>query len=132
MNNGLPSAVTTVLLFAFGLAGLPVLGQENQDGRHRSPRATVRTLLTSITVARANPQLIQGAVSCLDLSGLPANQKETAALLATRLEGDVYVLPEGQGGRIALRKQKDGRWLFDRETVAQIPKLFADAQKQLH
>jgi MscS family membrane protein len=149
MNNGLPSAVTTVLLFAFGLAGLPVLGQENQDGRHRSPRATVRTLLTSITVARANPQLIEGAVSCLDLSGLPANQKDTAPLLATRLEavlrardmdtenlpdrveGSIYVLPDEHEKRITLQKMKDGRWLFDQETVAQIPKMYAEAQKQL-
>jgi MscS family membrane protein len=148
MKQGLPLAGSFLLLF-LSLPGAPAHAQGKQDDRHRSPRATVRTLLTSITVARAHPELIEGAVSCLDLSKIPAGQKDTAALLATRLEavlrardvdtealpdkvdGDVYTLPEGQGGRIALQKTKDGRWLFDRETVAQIPKLYAEAQKQL-
>jgi MscS family membrane protein len=146
---------SSALAFFFALVLLSVLpgqrlpAQEKQDDRHRSPRATVRTLLTSITVARANSQLIEGAVSCLDLSGLPADQKESAPLLATRLEavlrardmdtetlpnkvaGDEYILPDGQDSRITLRKMKDGRWLFDKDTVAHIPKLYADAQKQL-
>src|SRR5262249_16164794 len=43
----------------------------------------------------------------------------------------VYVFPEGAGERIALQRLPDGRWLFDRETVAQIPKLYAEAQKHL-
>jgi MscS family membrane protein len=151
MKKGLPSAGSFLVVFALllGLSAPRAHAQEKPDDRQRSPRATVRTLLTSITVARANPQLIKNAVSCLDLGGLPANQKDSAALLATRLEavlrardldteilpdkveGDVYVLPEGQGSRIALQRMKDGRWLFDRETVAAIPKLYAEAQKQL-
>jgi MscS family membrane protein len=151
MRKALSPAAAVLYGFALllGLSAPRVHAQEKPDDGHRSPRATVRTLLTSITVARAHPQLIKNAVSCLDLSGLPADQKDSAALLATRLEavlrardvdteilpdqvdGDVYVFTEGQGSRVALRKMNDGRWLFDRETVAQIPKLYAEAQKQL-
>jgi MscS family membrane protein len=149
MKKGLPSAVLVLCVFLFVLPRTRINAQEKPDDNQRSPRATVRTLLMSITVSRKNPQLIEKAVSCLDLSGLPADQKNTAPLLATRLEavlrsrdvdteilpdkveGDVYALPEGQGSRIALQKMKDGRWLFDRETVGQIAKLYAEAQKQL-
>ena len=123
--------------------------QEKPEDKHHSPRATVRTLLTAITVARARPQVIQEAAACLDLSGLPANQQVTGGLLATQLEavlraknvdssqlpdeseGDVFVLPGTIGQPIALRRMPDGQWLFDRETVAQIPKLYTEAQKTL-
>jgi MscS family membrane protein len=132
----------------FGLSGPLTRAQEKQDRAHRSPRATVRTLLTAITVSRANPKVIKEAASCLDLGGQPANQ-QNAGLLATqleavlrgrsvdteqipdRVEGDVYVLPGAAEERIALRRLRDGRWLFDQETVAQIPTLFAAAQKRL-
>jgi MscS family membrane protein len=118
------------------------------EGKYRSPRATVRTLLTAITISRANPHVIAEAAACLDLGGLPADQAN-GALLATQLEavlraadvdtealpdavsGDAYVLPDDHGHRITLRRTADGRWLFDRDTVAQIPKLYADAQKRL-
>ena len=107
----------------------------------------MRTLLTAITLAGRNPQLVQGAVSCLDLGGLPAEQRNSAGLLATQLEAvlrsrdvdtrlisdlvkeDVYVLPDRSGQRIGLRRTADGRWLFDRETVARVPALFAQTQK---
>jgi MscS family membrane protein len=139
-----------VILFGplLGPPGTFTQARDKQDEKYRSPRATVRTFLTAITVARANPQAIQEAVSCLDLSGLPANQTNTG-LLATQLEavlrardvdtefvpdevkGDLYVLPDEHGQRIALRRMPDGRWLFDRETVAQIPKLYVEALKHL-
>jgi MscS family membrane protein len=119
--------------------------QDKPDAKYRSPRATVRTLLTAITVARANPQLIQDAVSCLDL---PRGQTN-GGLLATQLEAvlrardvdtealpdevaeDVYVLPDDPAHRIALHRMPDGRWLFDGATVTALPKLYADAQKHL-
>jgi MscS family membrane protein len=121
-------------------------GQEKRE-RQRSPQATVRTLLTSITLARGVPHFIDDAVACLDLAGLPAEQKKTAGILATQLEAvlrsldvstglipdeieeAVYVLPDRSGHRIGLRRLPDGRWVFDRETVAQIPKLYAETQK---
>jgi MscS family membrane protein len=142
-----PARVAIVCLLLLGIFGPQVQSQEKQGDKLRSPRATVRTLLTTITAARANPQLIQAAASCLDLSGLPANQQNTGGLLATQLEAvlraaDVdtelipddlqettYVLPGGH--RIGLQRMPDKRWLFDRETVAQIPKLYTEAQKLL-
>lgn len=134
------------LVFGFTIASTQA--QEKPDEKHRSPRATVRTFLTAITVARANPKIIQDATSCLDLSALPTNQSNTG-LLATQLEAvlrsrdvdtesipdeiqeDVYVLADERGQRIALKRTPNGHWLFDRETVAQIPKLYAEAQKNL-
>src|SRR5262249_7249714 len=119
--------------------------QEKQGDKHRSPRATVRTLLTDITAARGNPQMIQDAAACLELppgqrnGGLLATQLEAilrardvdTELLPEEIQEDVYVFPDDPAHRIALRRMPDGRWLFDRETVAQIPKLYADAQKHL-
>jgi MscS family membrane protein len=136
-------------LIGFGLLlGFPgrlTQAQEGQQDKHRSPRATVRTLLTDITVARANPQMIQEAAACLDLppgernGGLLATQLEAVLrardvdteLLPDEVQGDVYVFPDDPAHRIALHRMPDGRWLFDRDTIAQIPKLYADAQKHL-
>jgi len=151
MRRGSPSIASLPiwlgLLVAFHATF--VSAQEKQDDKHRSPQATVRTLLTAITVARAHPQVIQEAAACLDVGGLPASQRHTAGLLASQLEavlraknvdssqvpdesdGDSYVLPGTSGQPIALRRMPDGRWLFDRETVAQIPKLYTEAQQQL-
>jgi MscS family membrane protein len=106
-------------------------------------------LLTAITVARANPQVIEQAAACLDLSGLPAEQQGSGGVLARQLEailrardvdtellpdqvrGDTYTFPDDHGARISLYRTEDGRWLFDSKTVAQIPKLYAEAQKRL-
>jgi MscS family membrane protein len=149
-TKGLPAAARFLLLLVslFGLPGPLARAQEASEDKHRSPRATVRTFLTAITVARRDPQLIREAASCLDLSGLPADQ-QNGPLLATQLEavlrgrdvdtelipdqaaGTSYVFPDGPGGRIALRRMPDGRWLFDRDTVARIPQLHAAAQKHL-
>ena len=149
MTKGTSFAVQAVLLLGFlgVLPGPLTRAQEKQDNRHRSPRATVRTLLTVITLAREAPQRIGDAAACLDLSGLPANQKNTGGLLATQLEAilrargvdtdqlpdemteAVFVFPDESGNRIALQRMPDGRWLFDRETVALIPKLYAETQK---
>jgi MscS family membrane protein len=151
MSRNVTSAVTfsVLLVVLLGLAGPRTQAEEKPKESLRSPRATVRTLFTSITLARSDPQLIERAAACLDLSGLPANQQTFGGLLATQLEavlraratdtkfipdkakGDVYVFPDWHGLRIGLKRMPDGRWLFDRETVALIPKLYAEAQKQL-
>jgi MscS family membrane protein len=138
-----------LLVLLCALLGRGLHAQQAPNGQHRSPRATVRTLFTNISLAHAAPQRIEEAISCMDLSDLPANQQGNAGLLATQMEavlrardvdteiipeevqGDVYVLPGEDGQRIGLRRMPDGRWLFDRETVAQIPRLYADAQKHL-
>jgi MscS family membrane protein len=102
-----------------------------------------------VTLGRGAPHFFQKAAACLDLSGLPANQQSNGSLLAIQLEAvlrarsvesqllpdqvksDVYVLAEGPGHRLALARMPDGRWLFDRDTVAQIPKMHDDVRKQL-
>jgi MscS family membrane protein len=139
------------ILFLAGLflvlAGSTTRAQNKRDDRQRSPRATVRTLLVAITLARGAPQRIAEAVSCLDLSGLPASQRDSAGQLATELEAllrswdvdtrlipddvkeDVHVLSNRAGQRAVLRRMPDGRWLFDRDTVARIPQLYAQTQK---
>ena len=129
-------------------------GQENQDKQLRSPRATVRTLLTAITLSRGVPHRIEEAaassgparrlaeedhpisarrppryragsgpaLSDIDTSLIPDDIKEAAYVALLR--------PTGDGQRIALTRMPDGRWLFDPETVAQIPKLYAETQKR--
>jgi MscS family membrane protein len=143
-----PGLFAVVVGSFLGFPGALTRAQEKPDDKHRSPRATVRTLFTAITVAKEHPRLIQDAVSCLDLTGLPAGQPN-AGLLATQLEavlrsrdvdtellpdkveGAVYVLPDAHGQRIGMARTADGRWLFDRETVASVPKLYAEVQKDL-
>ena len=122
--------------------------QSTSDERYRSPRATVRTLFTAITVARGNPPAIAGAVAALDF-GDKAPSTSEAALRATQLEtvlrardfdgesvpdsveGPVWVFPDWHGLRMGMQRQPDGRWLFDRETVALVPRLFAEAQARI-
>ncbi len=151
MYRRLPAA----LLFALSLVlfvGRPAAAlraQEKPNEKYRSPRATVRTLFTAISLARGMPERIRDAVDCLDLGGLPPNQQASAALRATELEAvlrisdldtnllpdesnePVYVLPDIRGQKLAMQRTPEGRWLFDRETVALIPRLYAEAQKQL-
>src|SRR5262245_44468762 len=145
-----PGRFVSVFGLLLVFPGTLTQAQEKQPDQHRSPRATVRTLLTTMTVARNRPEVVQKAAACLDLSGLPASQRNNGVLLATQLEavlrsrdvdterlpeapqGDVYVLPDETGQRIALQRMPDGAWLFDRETVAQIPRLYAEALKRLH
>jgi MscS family membrane protein len=146
MTKGLSHTIAVLSALFLFLAAPSSRGQEQAE-RYHSPRATVRTFLSTITLARGDPSRFQEAAACLDLSGLSANQKNSGGLLATQLEsvlrargvnielvsddstGTVYVLVDAP--RIALQKMPDGRWLFDRETVAQIPKLHAETQKLL-
>jgi MscS family membrane protein len=135
-------------LLLLSLLGPMAHAQEKRDELQRSPRATVRTLLTAITLSRGAPQRIQEAVSCLDLAGMSDEQQKNAGLIASQLEAvlrsvdvdtrqipdeikeAVYVLPDPSGRRIALRRLPDGRWVFDRQTVAAVAKLYAETLKQ--
>jgi MscS family membrane protein len=134
------------------LLALALLGtaraQAPQADKLHSPRATVQTLFVAVNAARQNPKFIAEGTACLDLGGLPAGTRDPD-LLAVELEevlraadvcterlpddvaGDVYALSGPDGGRIALHRQPDGRWLFDRDTVAQIPPMAAAARKVL-
>src|SRR5262249_26349383 len=107
-----PLSFSVLLVVLLGLACPWTQAQEKPKESLRSPRATVRTLFTSITLAKSDPQMIERAAACLDLSGLPANQQTFGGLLATQLEavlraratatefipdkakGDVYAFPD--------------------------------------
>ena len=122
--------------------------QVPQAGKLGSPRATVQTLFAAVNASRQNPKYIAEGTACLDLGGLPAGTRDPD-LLAVGLEevlraadvcterlpddvaGDDYTLSGPDGGRIALHRQPDGRWLFDRDAVAQIPPMAAAARKVL-
>jgi MscS family membrane protein len=138
------------------LFALPVLAAATGSARAdepraeklRSPRATVQTLFAAVGGARENPAYIKEATACLDLGGLPPDMRDPD-LLAVQLEaalraadvttervpqdvsGDACALAGPDGGRIGLRRQPDGRWLFDQATVAQIPVMAAAARKVL-
>ena len=45
------------------------------DPRFRSPRATVRTFLIAMNLTEDDPHKIDGAIACLDLSEMPADQR---------------------------------------------------------
>ena len=135
-------------LLALALLAGPAAADEPQADKRLTPRATVQTLFAAVSAARQNPKYIREAAACLDLSGLAADHRDPD-LLAVELEtvlraadvnservpdelaDDVYVLPGPDGGRIGLRRQADGRWLFDRDTVAQIPAMATAARKIL-
>ena len=122
-----------------------------QEARHEklhSPQATVQTLFAAVNAAHTNPKYIGEATACLDLGGRSADQRDPDLLpveleevlraadvnterIPDDVDGDVYALSGSDGGRIALRRQPDGRWLFDRDTVAQLPTMAAAARKVL-
>ncbi len=122
--------------------------QAPQTDKLGSPRAAVQTLFSAVSASHQNPKYIGEGTACLDLSGLTAGQSDPD-LLAVELEailraadvdservpeevaGDVYALSGPDGGRIALHRQPDGRWLFDRDTVTRIPVMAPAARKIL-
>ena len=141
------ATVGCLFALALALAGAAP-AQPPQADKLRSPRATVQTLFVAVNAARQNPKYIGEGTACLDLGGRPADTRGPD-LLAIELEevlraadvcserlpddaaDDVYALSGPDGGRIALRRQPDGRWLFDRDTVAQVPQMAAAARKAL-
>jgi MscS family membrane protein len=107
-----------------------------------TPRETLKTLYFSITAYDFHPGLIDDAVACLEQA--PDQQRDVAeaARLAIELDailrelclpvyavsenppGDSLVVCEGDGFKIALHRQTDGQWRFDRETVDRIPAMY--------
>jgi MscS family membrane protein len=149
MRQALPAAAPFLALLLSAVPGEPAGAQEKADERYRSPRATARTLFMAVTVSRVNPQRVQDAADCLDQSALTDEQRQNAGVLASDLEAvlrsrdvdtdrlpdrvdeNVYVFPDGQGQRIAMHRTAAGRWLFDPETVAAVPRYYAEVQKKL-
>lgn len=116
---------------------------------YRSPQATVRALSGFLELAREEPRQVQGAIACLDLSGLPKGP-EQGGLLASKLDDilrardiapsllpddpnlDEFPLPELMGQRIVIRKYPDGCFRFDKETVARVPEMWMQVRQLSH
>jgi len=107
-----------------------------------SPRDTLKTLYFAITAYDFKPALIDEAISTLECPGDRECSVAEEARLAVELDGvlrelcipvdtlperpatDSVVLHEANGFKIALRRQPDGAWRFDRETVEGIPEMY--------
>lgn len=104
-----------------------------------TPRKTLETFWFAVLIYDLSPDLIVNAIDCLDLSGIDDQMRERdAALMAhelnfilSRLDVPLYGVPEhceggavsltdAEGYHISLARQDDGRWRFDRQTVARI------------
>jgi MscS family membrane protein len=108
----------------------------------RSPRATMETFLNAMNdIKRGSPERIETAISTLDLSGINTLvRKEQGRDLAwmlievldrTRIvnlkkipkhsEGPTYLFHRYQHGDIRIAPTESGVWLFDQNTIAQLP-----------
>lgn len=110
------------------------------DPRFRSPRATVRTFLIAMNRREDDPNRIEDAVACLDLSGNPKDRRSGGEyafelefiLRSTNLPTGVmpddttdteYEIADGKEIKIHLHKLADGRWLFAPKTLEVLPKM---------
>jgi MscS family membrane protein len=107
-----------------------------------SPRETLKTLYFSIIAYDFRPALIDDAVACLECPSERECSVAEAARLAVELDavlrelclpvnaaperptGDTVILHDANGFRIALRRQPDGAWRFDPETVNRVPEMY--------
>jgi MscS family membrane protein len=120
-----------------GISVLPAKGAV--DARFRSPRATVRTFLIAMNLSEENPERLAEALACLDLAALPGPVRDGGRLafeleyvlssiniptyiIPDALDSAEYVVGEGKEISVKLRKMPDGRWLFDAQTLAGLPK----------
>jgi MscS family membrane protein len=112
------------------------------DAKFATPRATLKTLYFSVLAYDFRPALIDDAVACLDGGPDQGRDFAEAARLAVELDavlrelclpigaapnqpsGDTVTLHNADGFRIALSRQRDGRWCFDRQTVDQVPQMY--------
>ncbi len=110
------------------------------DPRYRSPRATARTFLIAMNRTEDDPQKIEEAVACLDLSETPPDRR-SGGRFAFELEFilrstniPTYVIPdsvegtecevgEGEDIKLVLHRMSDGRWLFAGKTLQNLPKM---------
>ena len=107
-----------------------------------TPRRTLETFWFAVYCYDVSPELIVNAIDCLDLGGVDSEMRERdAALMAHQLnlissrldiplysvperpEADTVALTEVTGFHLVLVRQPDGRWRFDRETVAGIGRM---------
>ena len=109
--------------------------------RLKTPRTALRTFYSSISASNRDPERIDDAVACLDLSKMPHSfhHDRDAGRLATHLdvvlrvlgirsflandneEGPPCVLTTKEGFRLVLARGADGCWRFDSDTMRQMP-----------
>jgi MscS family membrane protein len=108
----------------------------------KSPRATIGTFLNAMNdIKRGEPERIEAAVATLDLSEVSSLVRSergsdlawmlleimdrTRVVKVDRLpdhsQGAPYVFQAYERGAVRVSQVADGRWLFDRETVARLP-----------
>ncbi len=113
----------------------------------RSPRATMATFLHAMNdIKRGQPERIEDARATLDLSEVnPLVRQERGEDLAwmllevldrTRLvdldrvpdrrDGEPWVFERYGSGEVRIARVEDGRWLFDKETVAALPAILEE------
>lgn len=107
-----------------------------------TPRETIKTLYFSIIAYDFHPALIDDATACLEQSPDQPREAGEMARLAIELDAilqelslpvygvpenpsqDPVVLHDADGFKIALGRQADGQWRFDRDTVNRIPAMY--------
>ncbi|VAX07630.1 Potassium efflux system KefA protein / Small-conductance mechanosensitive channel [hydrothermal vent metagenome] len=108
----------------------------------KSPRATIGTFLSAMNdIKRGKPERIEEAISTLDLSevsNLIRNERGRdlawmllevmdrtrivgVGSLSNRTSGKPYIFQRYQTGVVRVSLTANGRWLFDKETVAKLP-----------
>ena len=129
----------------------PVVKPEPVPEGLASPRATMDSFLGAMNdIKRGDPERITAAVDTLDLSEVNALVRgERGADLAwmlldvmdrTRLvnlkkvpahtQGKPWMFAKYDAGLVRISPQPDGRWLFDRETVANLPAIYDELSAQ--
>ena len=110
-----------------------------------SPRETLRTFLGAMNdIKRGDKQRIEDALATLDLSEInPLVRRERGETLAWQLlevidrtrkvdlkrvpsrpRGTEWIFARYDKGIVRLRRQEDGRWLFDASTLRQLPAIY--------
>lgn len=144
MSNQEFCRVSACLVLIFGISN--PLEAQAPDSKYGTPRATIRTLYVAADLAREYPRHVADAVGCLDLSGL-TNGPQLGGMLADRLEAilsslevqtyqvpndaalEEYAIPNNHGYHLVLRRFPDGHYRFDRATIADLTRIWADLQK---
>lgn len=129
---------------AGGTSTPPAAEQQNSRPQENltSPRATLATFLHAMNdIKRGQPERIDQAVSTLDLAAInPLIRNERGRELAwqllevmdrtrrvelarvpDRVKEDGWEFARYDNGTVRIGRQADGRWLFDRQTVAALP-----------
>jgi len=133
-------------------AGQTVQAQTNVVPEYlKSPRATMENFLHAMNdIKRGKPDRLEAALESLDLSAInPLIRHERGADLAwmllevmdrtrliktrripARTKGRPYLFKQYRNGVVRIARVKDGRWLFDQETMESLPKILDELAGQ--